>query len=211
MGKWLSKSINMNTSQLEHKDRMNKFDEVRSMLNDIPNINAGGCGIAALAMARWIKKNAKSSQLKTVYVMGHHDIITYTANSNHLINKHNTPMACYHIGLILYDLVNRTQCTIDSGNTFHMWSYPYLNTFTEDSVLITAINQVHTWNTDFNRRKFVPIISEMLGISLDDVDCRTNEEYLDNAEIPEKQPTIWAVVKDKTKTKAKKISKIIVS
>jgi len=33
------------------------FEDVQEAINQVPCINRGGCGIAALAMARWIKKN----------------------------------------------------------------------------------------------------------------------------------------------------------
>jgi hypothetical protein len=43
------------------------FEELRRYLNRIPNINYGGCGLSALVMYRWLKKNGFDCKIYFLY------------------------------------------------------------------------------------------------------------------------------------------------
>lgn len=149
------------------------LQEIREIIRNVPDISQGGCGIAALAMSRWIKKNMYGS--KVVFVLGYDDSYRFEINNKAILKK-DDPTSATHIGLIVYDNDEGVQRIIDCRRTFDMTSYEYTNTFTDPKILIKAINRVNKWNTDFDRR-YVAHIAAHLEIDLSDVDCRTESEY----------------------------------
>lgn len=160
------------------------FADVQAAINQVPNINCGGCGIAALAMARWIKKN-DSNWMTYLFVMGHNDVGSFKLNAQVLAKDTELPpTSAAHIGLIVYDHRTDTQKIVDCNSVYNMLAYDYVNTFHDESVLLKAINRVDHWNTAFNRNN-VAIIANVLDIDLSDIDCRTHQEYRDNVQLAE--------------------------
>jgi len=160
------------------------FEDVQKSIAQVPNINWGGCGIAALAMARWIKKN-KEDRMGYLFVMGHNDVESFKLNSEVLANATKLePTSASHIGLIVYDYMTETQKIVDCDSTYNMLAYDYVNTFHDEKVLLKAINRIDRWNTGFER-KHVATIAEVLGIDLSDIDCRSTKEYCNNEKRPE--------------------------
>jgi hypothetical protein len=156
------------------------FEDVQRAINEVPNINLGGCGIAALAMARWIKKN-NSNFMTYLFVMGHNDSESFKLNSEVLANATKLePTSATHVGLIMYDYMTDTQRIVDCNTVYNMLSYDYVNTFHDEDLLIRAINRIDHWNPAFSRRH-VATIARVLDIDLSDIDCRTQREYQDNA------------------------------
>ena len=56
--------------------RFEALSEVRNYLNSISYINNGGCGIAALVMFRWMKKNRISTKGVKFHFMERFDVNT---------------------------------------------------------------------------------------------------------------------------------------
>lgn len=160
------------------------FEDVQAAINQVPNINQGGCGIAALAMARWIKKN-NPNWMTYLFVMGHDDVGAFKLNAEVLANTTKLePTSASHIGLIVYDHEKNTQKIVDCNTIFNMLQYKYVNTFHSEKVLLKSINRVDHWNKDFDRIN-VASIANVLDIDLSDIDCRTNKEYCNNAALAE--------------------------
>lgn len=154
------------------------FEDVQEAINQVPCINQGGCGIAALAMARWIKKN-NPNFMTYLFVMGHNDVGSFKLNAQVVAKDTDLlPTSAAHIGLIVYDHMKNTQSIVDCNTIYNMLAYDYVNTFHDEKVLLKAINRVDHWNTAFNRRH-VATIAQVLDIDLSDVDCRTQQEYRD--------------------------------
>jgi hypothetical protein len=127
------------------------LDAVLAYLNSIPNINDGGCGIAALAIIRWLKTN-KKKKAKAVYL----DDDWYPPLDR----------APGHVSVRL------GQDYIDSKgrNGFghpSIWEY---NREYSERHLVQAINNIGTWNSDFERAYWTPVIADELGVDLSDVE-----------------------------------------
>lgn len=179
------------------------FEDVQAAINQVPNINQGGCGIAALAMARWIKKN-NPNWMTYLFVMGHNDVGSFKLNAQVVANATELePTSASHIGLIVYDHMHDTQKIVDCNSVYNMLAYDYVNTFHDEKVLLKAINRIDHWNDAFNR-KHVATIAQVLDIDLSDIDCRTHQEYRNNATLPKSPDDVqW---KDKTAEEANPIS-----
>jgi len=149
--------------------------DVQHVLQRVPKIHAGGCGVAALAISRWIcKSNMRAS---TVFVFGHRDRETYDQNHKAEMNSNNKPGSASHIGVIIYDYYNDKQMIIDANGTYDMTSYYYLNTIGNADFMLRSINQIGEWNDSFDRRH-VERIAKELDIDLSDIDIRTKHSYL---------------------------------
>lgn len=128
-------------------------DSILPQLNDIPNINRGGCGISAYAIANWIKKQDVRYEPK--YIVQNGDF----SNNRECIAK-NRPL-----GDIPHILVEWENFTIDSNGAQKDW-FPRLSLPISEDILIITIN-FGRWNSDFNR-DHVETISEIVGINLNE-------------------------------------------
>ena len=143
------------------------FEEMREFLNSIPSINSGGCGVAALAMYRWIEKNMLEYKVDVIFHMFHREKNQYK-NNKKLIKTNqycNDLVAPSHIGIQIKNVTP----VLDSEKTLDKHSYVFVIKTNSEDVLINALNNVDTWNPMFNRKKRVPLIEKRLGIDLSDV------------------------------------------
>lgn len=138
------------------------------------DLHAGGCGIAALALARWIKKS--DMRATVLFVLGQNDTGCYTTNASAVLDSTIEPDSASHIGLIVYDFDNNQQHIIDSRGLFDMGNYSFINVFSSESIMVRSINRVNRWNERFSR-EFVKDIAERLDVDMSDIDCRTPQEY----------------------------------
>lgn len=166
--------------ETEVKTKVETLSQARAALAQIQSINSGGCGIAALALARWIKKS--EMRATTHFVMGSHLRECFVANSTAQVDTAIQPDSCSHIGLIIYDFDENSQKIIDSRGLFDMGSYAYNTIVSREDILVKAINRVDRWNPSFKRRDNVPIIEQVLDIDLSDIDCRSHEQYTEEKE-----------------------------
>ena len=137
--------------------------EVRNWLDDIDGINAGGCGLAALAMFRWLQKEQKLMGNESFTYLYQSKDYFYTSNSTYLKDKSIGHFnSCCHI-MFCYEGIN-----YDSNSNRISDSYPVKHEGITESLLVEALN-FGGWNCEFNRRYYLPIIEERLDIDLSDV------------------------------------------
>lgn len=158
----------------ETKVKIETLEDVQRFLKTVPSINCGGCGIAALAIGRWLKKS--NLVASAVYVFGQRDLETFNQNARAQADPSSKPGSASHVGVIVYDYAKKTQSIIDCGGTFDITSYSYSN-LGDEKFLLKSINACDEWNPSF-RRRHVKEIAEALDIDLRDVDLRTKHEYL---------------------------------
>jgi len=164
------------------------FIEALKKLKKIKALNYGGCGIATLAILRWIKNNCPDelqniSIISLFYSRGRN--LSEIKSKNRAIylskNKRDSGTVPNHIG-ILY----KNKLFFDSNNHgVFLPSYlkiegavrNQIQIFTKpdkaEEFLLYLINkEPGDWNPFFNRKKQVQRIEKKLKISLSDVDTR---------------------------------------
>lgn len=153
---------------------MKTLSEVRKYLKSIPNINYGGCGIAAYAMYIWLKKNGNKSNIKFIYLYSESSIGSYENNSivlSHRKYYKTYASSCSHVmikvGNNIMDCANE-RIDLSSG------VYPLLSMEIQEVHITQSIKFIKNslskedqWNCSFNRGKYLPLIEKKLGISLD--------------------------------------------
>ncbi len=142
---------------------MKTLKEVQEFLSNIHFINCGGCGIAALSMYRWLKKNNKlNGKTKFAYFYCSDAKDDYLNNKMVLRDKKGEPVACSHAG-ILY----RTNY-IDCNDKIDVSEYDFIQHVSEEDFIIRSINNTGEWNTYFSRGN-IPEIEKELNIDLSDI------------------------------------------
>ena len=117
--------------------------EILPQINDIPNINCGGCGIAALAIAQWIRQADQRYEPKYIVIWGK------TNDNNVSIKKQKRLVDFPHIKV----LYNNT--SIDSEGTYKV-SNDYYHLIIDEQILIDTICK-STWNPEFSREHITDI------------------------------------------------------
>jgi hypothetical protein len=146
------------------------FDEVREFLSGIEYIHDGGCGVSALAMYRWLKKNHTEKQMasiKFVYIEYDEDMI-YEHKEN-LAEGYWIDAPCHCVLLYKGELID-AEGYVDVNE----WGDATLEISDEQVIVDSLVNGC--WNSCFDREKWIPIIEKELGIDLSDV---LDGEYFD--------------------------------
>ena len=132
------------------------FDEVRNYLSGISAINAGGCGISALAMALWVKKNEKQD-VQFTFCYRRTFLGDYATNKR-LLKCNQSLLVPQHV-VILYKH-RRYDCNGKIPSDKYKYSHRVsLNT------LINTVNDIYSWNDAFDRDN-VKNIERKLNIKL---------------------------------------------
>jgi hypothetical protein len=130
------------------------FDDARKFLSQVPNLDYGGCGIAALSMYRWVVKNENEKpEIVLLYRPLRLEPGSFRKGPSHCGIKYNGKI-------------------IDQDGEICLDLYSNWMKISEDGML-DLLNRLGSWNSDFKRRH-VPKIGENLGIDLSDI-C-LNEE-----------------------------------
>jgi hypothetical protein len=150
------------------KSRVMDFDKVRSILDDIPAINMGGCGVVAYAMYKWsLSKGVPKDKMGFVYLFSYekHPGNKYLekirlgekakANSaTHIVFRH---------GNTYYDTENE----YDEFSFLENYSdYKHVD---DPKILLRSLNVLSCWNDWFDRTYSIPTIEKKLGISLKEI------------------------------------------
>jgi hypothetical protein len=138
------------------------FEEVRNYLGAIPRINQGGCGVAALAMYKWLAKENEIDHHFKFVLCYDHETDAYINNIGVLRNGEGQAVACRHIG-IYYD-----GKYLDCNNEIMLSHYDTIQFVRlEDTWFIqSALNNIVSWNNLFERKRWLSQIERDLGISL---------------------------------------------
>jgi hypothetical protein len=139
------------------------FEDVREFLHNITAINAGGCGLSALVMYRWLKKYDKLPE-GTMILFLDNDYYNHENNKECLSNKQGTLKAPSHI------VISLKEQYIDCANVQYnvRQRYSYILEVAED-YLVNCLNNIDTWNCMFDRNKAMKEIESELHIDLSDV------------------------------------------
>jgi hypothetical protein len=145
-----SSSPNHFHKEYEMSTTYRTVEQVIDFLDGIPYINNGGCGVAALAIIRWLKTNKKKT-VKPVY-LDDDEFPPVDRAPNHVAVR---------LGKDYVDATGR-------NNFANPGIWLYSREVTE-SDLVTALNSP-TWNSTFDRNNWLPIIESELNVDLSDVD-----------------------------------------
>lgn len=152
----------MNIFGSKPKITIKTFDEVMNYLSSIDSINRGGCGISALAMYRWLKKHNQTTDQTAFYFL-ENDESNHKNNMQYHSNKEVALIAPCHV--VLY----HNDQTIDCDGFRPISSYSYRLFEKSEEFLIKMVNNIHSWNYRFERKKHIGNIAKTLGIDLSDV------------------------------------------
>jgi len=147
------------------------FDDVRNFLNDIPNINCGGCGIAALSMFLWTKEHEAEfiDDFKLIYKYTAWSLDAYEDNVAYFQGKRPYPNSCGHALIKHKNIIQDTSDTGYDCSYFFTSHESVIDAPDIEDFLRKSINH-GSWNRFFNRKKYVPYIEKNLKINLD-VSC----------------------------------------
>lgn len=141
------------------------FEKTREIINSIPCINFGGCGISALSMYRWIKKYQQIDDMSFTFLYSDND--GFSHNEQILSGKNHSSVlfAPTHVILRIEGFF------IDSNEVFETVNdlcYKRIHKQITENQLVESINQKHYWNNDFNRT-YITKIQNSLKIDLSDI------------------------------------------
>lgn len=138
--------------------KIKTLKDVRRYLNSIPDINCGGCGISALAIQEWAKKNTNMKNIRFAFLYYNKNSCSYGNNKDIISKKVNKrPEAPNHCCV----LIGRRK--IDSNRMVPLRFRTKL--IVTKKFLIESIKNRGSWNWRFNRA-YIEDIEEKLGISL---------------------------------------------
>lgn len=148
------------------------LDGVQNWLNDIDDINAGGCGISALSIYRWLKNNNKLVGDESFTYLYNNKDYFYLENSRVLrtkftIRRKRKLNSCSHI-MLFHNGKN-----IDSKGEYIPSRYTERHIGITEKQLIESIN-FGGWNCSFERDYNVPNIEVGLQVDLSDVNINYN-------------------------------------
>jgi len=149
------------------KSKITELDDVKEYLKSIPSLHYGGCGIAALAIKRWLKKH-KNIDSHIIYgFTNKHDY--YRPNAIAIEkNDLNAVSSCSHAGVC----INGETTIFDVKTVWSKDEFPYYLTMPEEFV-VPSLN-VNRWNSCFDR-SHIKDIANKLKIDLSDVKLRVDD------------------------------------
>ena len=166
----------MNATQLQLFDAQEfliqtieeKLQPVLEYLNSIPDINAGGCGLSALAIYRWCRKNGIEVGDRPFVIISN-DLWDVQHNNelidDEMIDRLEYPHIVTEIDGKLWDSTGNDD--EDNDDNFSYWPFR-CEPIGEDDI-IELLNNA-SWNPDFKRNKYLPLIESHLDIDLSDVE-----------------------------------------
>jgi hypothetical protein len=125
------------------------FEEARKYLSLVPNIDFGGCGIAAISLYRWVKQNEGESP---------GIILLYSPFKGEVGSCRKGPSHCG---------IEYKEKILDRSEVIPLDLYSNWMKISEGG-MINLLNALDNWNETFDR-KHVPVIGKHLGIDLSDV------------------------------------------
>lgn len=145
------------------------LQSILASLDSIPYLNWGGCGVAALAIYRWCKKNGvEVSDRPFVFLWREDDEWEVQHNDELLENGElDRVEAPAHVAIELFDgLYDSEGCECsDLLRLLPLYQEYKLN----EAELLAVVNNIGEWNSTFSRSKNIGKIELALSIDLSDV------------------------------------------
>lgn len=132
-----------------------KFEALRALLGRIPNIDRGGCALAALAMYRVEKEVGMNVQIMFLY---NYDNDMSFENNIYAIDGLAPAQGCCHAVCVVDNEA------LDSKQEVPVVIYPYKHFVPEEFVVKSLKRNI--WNEDFDRSAWLPRIEMFLGYKL---------------------------------------------
>lgn len=126
----------------------------REFLSKIPNINRGGCAIAALAMFRYGKRLGLNVHI--MYLYQHRDDYV---NNLLALQGECEPSNCMHATVVVDNEA------WDSIKYVLTYIYDYKH-FVPEEFVVRSLNIETHWSPEFDRKKYLPEIEAVLGEKL---------------------------------------------
>jgi len=132
------------------------FKKTRKYLNDIPSINYGGCGFAALALYDAAKREGHKP--KIVYLYSWLDNEAMERNNKFKLGKVKKAHSCSHV---LVKIKNKFWDSTGVIPKSGLGMYQLDDTITRDH-LVASINNKGVWNPCFQRWAWISEIKNMI-------------------------------------------------
>lgn len=129
-----------------------KFRALRALLSKIPNINHGGCAIAALAMYQVGKEVGMNVQI--MYLYDHESDSDFQNNRYAIYGLAPISECCHAICVV-------DNTALDSRYEISTSIYPYKHFVPEEFVINSLKEDI--WNKQFDRNLWLPRIEMFLG------------------------------------------------
>lgn len=140
------------------KRKIDSFEKVLNYLSKIPDINCGGCGIAAYASYLWMKQNQPKVKVNIVYCYRASSDECYLENEKLLKRLKGYPKGCSHAVIQIDDKY------YDCDGERDIEGYEFNHRLPISVVIKTLM--ADNWNYDFDRRTYCPRIERDLMIEL---------------------------------------------
>lgn len=135
---------------------MKTFRQLKRFLSNIENIHYGGCGIATLAMYRFLVNKGENCSI--AYLHKRYDLSCAINNLNYYRDNTNNPDAANHVCLFYNGQF------MDCSDVLNPSEYKFI-IFGDEEMLVKSIETAF-WNPSFDRDVNIPLIEEFLGFSL---------------------------------------------
>jgi len=137
------------------------LDEVLKFLNDIPNINCGGCGISAYSVYLWLKaRNLITPDFKFILAYKDYSSDEYLNNEEVIKNNNGNVLAPSHM------FIQYNKKYIDSNGPVNRRYFKWFHHLNPDDKFIVDCLKSNNWNWMFDRKQYKPIIEDVLEIQL---------------------------------------------
>ena len=144
-------------------ETLKKMQKIRT---EIKTINSGGCGIAMLAIYRYLKKNSKlKGDEKFVYLYWDSDDPYYQQNNKYLNEGIGEIKSCCHA--VLFHDNKYWDC--DGSYKFDN-GVKIVFSLENEKIIVQSCNNVEVWNYVFDREYYLPKIESILNIDLSDIE-----------------------------------------
>jgi hypothetical protein len=151
---------------MKSKKRL-KLKHVLHYLNEIPNINCGGCGVSALAIYRWLKKNYDVKDIDILFCydnwIGADD---FENNKQVFESGEGSLTSPTHVVLKYKKFIFDSE----GIKTDLKSDFPLIHKATKIDLFMKVLNILSEWNDYFERKpKVIKNIEKYLDINLSDV------------------------------------------
>lgn len=136
------------------------FNDLRNYLDEVPEINCGGCGYSAFFIYEFFKQEGKSPEIVFFYGYGNPN---YDRNNDALKGK-GKPSACGHVMVKIGEKVYDSEGEHNFEDAENDWDNLYH--IVPEDFLLKALANKNRWNSMFDRDQEVPEMEKKIGINL---------------------------------------------